>query len=62
MCLKGGDVKYMTKDTKVRFTLRITKNLMESIEKEANKQGVSRNALILQILWDWSERKSVGRQ
>lgn len=46
----------MTKEKRIRFTLRLTNNLIEDLRKEANKQGVSINALILNILWEWLEK------
>ena len=53
--ITGGDVKYMTKDTRERFTFRIPSALMQRIRDEAMQEGVSINALILKILWDWAE-------
>jgi len=44
----------MTKDIN-RFTLRLPRQLFEKLKAEADKIGVSCNALILQILWDWSK-------
>ena len=46
----------MTKDERVRFTLRLPKNLIEDLRKEASEQGSSINALILNILWEWAEK------
>jgi len=51
---KEVDVKDMTKDIN-RFTLRLPRQLFEKLKAEADKIGVSCNALILQILWDWSK-------
>ena len=51
----------MTKDKRVRFTLRLPNNLIECLRKEANKQGVSINALILNILWEWVEKNSKNK-
>lgn len=50
-----GDVKKMINDTKQRFTLRMPKKLNEELKYEARKQGISVNALILQVLWTWIE-------
>ena len=44
------------RDERVRFTLRLPKNLIEDLRKEANDQGFSTNALILNILWEWAEK------
>lgn len=45
----------MTKDIK-RFTFRLPDALFDAIGRKAKELGVSRNALILQILWDWANR------
>ena len=55
--MKGVDVKYMTEERK-RYTFRLPKGLYLKLEQEAKKQGISINALMLKILWDWSERKN----
>ncbi len=41
----------------VRFTFRVPKELQSNIKKEAEKKGVSVNAQMLQILWDWLKNK-----
>jgi len=46
----------MNIDTRERFTLRIPKPLFFDMKIKAEEKGVSVNALILQILWDWVER------
>lgn len=43
----------MTKDECVRFTMRLPTKLRMALENEANEMGVSINARILSILWDW---------
>lgn len=43
----------MTKDECVRFTMRLPVKLRRALEIEANEKGVSVNALVLSILWDW---------
>lgn len=45
----------MTTDVRERFTFRIPKRLMQMLRNEAKEKGVSVNALILQILWQWIE-------
>lgn len=45
----------MTKDECVRFTMRLPVKLRRALEIEANEKGVSVNALVLSILWDWVE-------
>lgn len=48
----------MKKDIRERFTLRLPSELMKKMQEEANDLGVSLNALILQILWEWIERNT----
>ena len=48
----------MTKDDRIRFTLRLPNELLNKLKEEARRQGVSLNALILQILWDWAKRQA----
>ena len=43
-------------DNRERFTLRFPIELYSRIKIEADKQGVSSNALIIKILWDWIEQ------
>lgn len=42
---------------KIRFTFRIPEELYTELKDESTKLGVSVNALILQILWDWEKEK-----
>lgn len=42
---------------RVRSGLRIPFALNTWLIQEAKKQGVAKNALILQILWEWTERQ-----
>ena len=44
-------------DKRERFTFRIPKDLLARLKNEAVEKGVSVNALILQILWEWSDRQ-----
>lgn len=53
--LKGVDVKKMTSENRKRFTFRIPSDLFELLQEKAKRTGVSTNALILQILWDWEK-------
>lgn len=46
----------MTLDKRERFTLRIPNDLYNRLQNEANTIGVSLNAFILQLLWEWSEK------
>ncbi len=43
---------------RVRAGLRIPNGLNTDLIEEANRQGISKNALILQILWDWTKSKT----
>ena len=52
---KGG-VKNMTKEAE-RFTLRLTGELKEQLDESRKRMGVSLNALVVQILWDWIENR-----
>jgi len=50
----------MTKeDTRIRFTFRLPFELFEKLNNEANNQGLSKNALLLQILWQWIDKKNI---
>ena len=46
----------MTKGAE-RFTLRLTGELKEQLDESRKHMGVSLNALVVQILWDWAERQ-----
>lgn len=45
----------------VRFTFRMPKELSEKIKEMSEKNGVSVNAQILQILWAWVNENEKGR-
>ncbi len=47
----------MKKDARERFTLRLPATLFMQLQVDGEKLGVSTNALILQILWNWMDRK-----
>lgn len=40
----------MTNDTKVRFTLRIKKEVIDEVERRANSLGLNKNAYITMVL------------
>lgn len=46
----------MTKETE-RFTLRLTGKLKNQLDKNRKNIGISLNALVVQILWEWVERQ-----
>lgn len=47
----------MTKDARTRFTFRMPEQLYLKLDELANELGVSKNALILQVLWDYLEEQ-----
>lgn len=47
----------MTNDARIRYTLRLPDELMKKIQAETAINGTSKNAFILQILWQWAEKK-----
>ena len=49
-------VKHMTKETE-RFTLRLTEELKGQLDEIRKRMGISLNALVVQILWDWTEKQ-----
>lgn len=51
-----------TQDNRERFTLRMPKRLYEAIGEQATETGVSLNALILHILWDWLKENEQDAQ
>lgn len=46
----------MTREVE-RFTLRLTEELKEQLDKSRKRMGISLNALVVQILWNWAERQ-----
>ena len=46
----------------VRFTFRIPNELLLKLKAEANEKGVSVNAQILQILWEWADHETNHRR
>ena len=42
---------------KIRTGLRIPTDLNTELILRAEKNGISKNALILQILWEWLDKK-----
>lgn len=55
MIISRGDAKVTTQ--KVRTGLRLPCDLNTKLILEAKRVGISKNALILQILWEWSEKR-----
>lgn len=49
-------------DDRTRFTFRMPTELFEKLKSDADRLGVSTNALILQILWEWvrENKKATG--
>ena len=58
---KKGGVKDMTKEAE-RFTLRMTGELKEQLDKVRKLMGVSLNALLVQILWEWVDKQNGKEQ
>ena len=48
----------MQKDDRERFTLRLPPRLYNLLQIQAKETGVSLNALILEILWDWEKQQN----
>lgn len=48
------------KSKRVRTGLRIPMKLNTELILLAEENGISKNALILQILWKWIEKQKVG--
>ncbi len=46
------------KDERLRFTFRLPADLLMKLKNEADKQGVSLNALILQVIYNWLEKRN----
>lgn len=46
----------MTTDIKkVKFSLRVPEHLNDILERISKNSGISKNSVILQILWDFAE-------
>ena len=45
-------------DNRERFTLRIPRRLYATLTEYAERIGVSLNALISQILWEWMKKNT----
>lgn len=43
------------------MTVRAPDKLQKTLKKKAEEQGQTRNALILQILWEWLEKEEEKR-
>ena len=42
--------------------LRLVRELNDQLKKEAMARGISKNALIVQILWDWVNRETYKKR
>lgn len=40
------------------MTVRVPKEMRDILSLKAKRMGLARNALIIQILWDWIEGKN----
>ncbi len=52
----------MTNNEKHRLTLRLPKQLNESLRRESYKQGISLNTLILIVLKNWIKKQENEKQ
>ena len=48
----------MTKETE-RFTLRLSGELKAQLDRIRKRMGISLNALVVQILWDWANEEKI---
>lgn len=44
----------------MQILIRTTEELKKTLQKEAKRIGITLNALILQILWEWVKREGQG--
>ena len=44
----------------MQILIRTTEELKKTLQKEAKQIGITLNALILQILWNWVKREGQG--
>lgn len=44
----------------IRFTLRIVQDLNQRLESKAKDMGITKHALILQVLWEYVETLQGG--
>ena len=57
---KGDDVKNMTNnDIRKRYTFRIPEELYQMAKAKADRLGISMNALLLDILWEWKKSEYI---
>lgn len=45
---------------KKRMTVRLPDELNKTISMEAEKQGISKNTLIIMILWEWKNNSNTS--
>ena len=46
----------------MQILIRTTVELKAILQKEAKRIGITLNALILQILWDWAKKADLVKQ
>ena len=57
---KGDDVKNMTNnDMRKRYTFRMPEELYQIAKTKADRLGISMNALLLDILWEWKKKEHI---
>ncbi len=42
------------------MTVRVPDELQEQLKNKAKDRGLTRNALVLQILWEWAKKHAGG--
>lgn len=47
-------------EDRVRVGLRIPYDLNTWLVLEAKRQGITKNALVLQILWEWANKRKLA--
>lgn len=47
-------------EDEMQILIRTTEELKKTLQKEAKRIGITLNALILQILWEWVKREGQG--
>lgn len=45
-----------------QMLVRAPDELKESVVAEAQRIGISLNALVIQILWDWAKNNSISKE
>ena len=46
----------------IQILIRAPEELKQALKEKSMKMGITLNALILQILWEWIEKKAGGEE